>query len=88
MVVQIELDDDVEAYVREQSLIRAIPFDQTVNEIVRKEMNVEKPPSKDAGKRKPFKVVPFSSGLRPGITDENLKEVLYAIEDEEIMRKL
>ena len=88
MAMRVVVADDVEAYIMRLSKTRDVSLDEIVNEIVRKEMGVEKPPVKDPRKRKPFKVVPFTSGLRPGITDENLKEVLYAIEDEEIMRKL
>ena len=88
MVVQIRLDDDVEGYVTEQSIIRAIPFDQALNEIVRRDMGAEVPFAIDAGARKPFKVVPFSSGLKPGITPENLKEVAAEIELEDMARKL
>ena len=87
MVVQIRLDDDVEGYVTKQSIIRAIPFDQALNEIVRKDMRAEVPPAKDTGARKPFKVVPFSSGLRPGITPDNLKEVAADMELEDMARK-
>lgn len=88
MAMRVVVADDVEAYLVKLSKTRDVSLDEIVNEIVRKEMGVEKPPAKDAGKRKPFKLVPIKGGLRPGITYENLKEVMYQIEDEEIMRKL
>ncbi len=88
MGMRVFVADDVEAYILKLSKMRDVSLDEIVNEIVRKEMGVEKPPTKDTGKRKPFKVVPFKGGLRPGITDENLKEVVAEIELEEMMRKL
>ena len=88
MGMRVFVADDVEAYILKLSKTRDVSLDEIVNEIVRKEMGVEKPPAKDTGKRKPFKVVPFTSGLRPEITDENLKEVVAEIEIEEMMRKI
>jgi len=88
MAMRVVVADDVEAYIVKLSKTRDVSLDEIVNEIVRKEMGVEKPPAKDAGERKPFKVVPFTSGFRPGITDENLKEVAAEIELEEMIRKL
>ncbi len=88
MAMRVVVADDVEAYIVKLSKTRNVSLDEIVNEIVRKEMGVEKPPTKDPGKRKPFKVVPFTSGFRPGITDENLKEVAAEIELEEMIRKL
>ena len=50
-------------------------------------------PSGDANikkaERKPvFKVVPNKSGFAPGVTDDNLKDVIHDLEDEEFLEKL
>ena len=36
----------------------------------------------------PFKVVPLASGYAPDVNDENLKDVIYELEDQEFLEKL
>ena len=43
---------------------------------------------KKAGRKPPFKVVPNKSGFAPGVTADNLKDVIHDLEDEEFLEKL
>ena len=36
----------------------------------------------------PFRVVPNQSGFAPGVTADNLKDIIFDLEDEEFMEKL
>ena len=47
------------------------------------------PAAAEPAKRKaPFKVEPNHSGFAPGVTPENLKDVIFELEDEEFLEKL
>ncbi len=55
---------------------------------VEKTGNVSNPAGAEAQKEKePFKVVPLASGFAPGVTPENLKDVLYEMDVEEYLEK-
>ena len=41
-----------------------------------------------AKQKAPFKVEPNHSGFAPGVTPENLKDVIFELEDEEFLEKL
>ena len=56
---------------------------------VEKTGSVSKPAGAEPQKEKePFKVVPLASGFAPGVTPENLKDVILDLEDEEFLEKL
>lgn len=42
----------------------------------------------DAAAKTEFRVVPNQSGLAPGVTTDNLKDIINEMEDEYLLRKL
>ena len=51
-------------------------------------MNDGKSVDAPAGKKPVFKVVPNHSGFAPGVTADNLKDIIRDLEDEEFLEKL
>ena len=51
-------------------------------------MNDRKSVEASAGKKPVFKVVPNHSGFAPGVTADNLKDIIRDLEDEEFLEKL
>jgi hypothetical protein len=74
MRTTLTIDDDVAFLlkrVQEKDPTRS--FKEIVNEILRKGLNAK---SNGTNKRKPFKVKPFNLGLRPGLSYDNIEELL------------
>jgi hypothetical protein len=72
----LTLDDDVNANLREESRRSGKPFKQIVNDCLRLGMNVR---AKGAS-APPFKVKARPLGLRPGLSYDNIEELLDQIE--------
>lgn len=77
MRTTLSLDDDVARLLKKESRRSGAPFKQTVNHFLRLGLtaNTRKPAS-----RKPFTVTPRKLGLPPGVTYDNVEQVLEAIE--------
>ena len=91
MKTTLTLDDDVADFLRERSRLQDKPFERVVNETLRRGLEMSAPSkpairSKDA-KPKPFKVVPFSSGFKPGVDPNNPKRFLDELDVEDYLRK-
>ena len=91
MKTTLTLDDDVADFLRERSRLEDKPFEWVVNETLRRGLAMSAPSesaarSKDA-KPKPFKVVPFSSGFKPGVDPNNPKRFLDELDVEDYLRK-
>jgi len=72
----ITLDDDVAAKLDEEARRRGAPFRETVNTVLRRGLN---PPRRPAGSER-FKVEGRLLRARPGITFDNIEELLEQIE--------
>lgn len=91
MKTTLTLDDDVADFLKERSRLQDKPFERVVNETLRRGLEMSAPPKpaacgKDA-KPKPFKVVPFSSGFKPGVDPNNPKRFLDELDVEDYLRK-
>ncbi len=76
MRTTLTLDDDVSAKLKQQMRSSGKSFKETVNEFLRLGLNVRrelKPPRK-------FVVRPKPMGLRPGLSYDNIEELLDRIE--------
>lgn len=74
MRTTLTLDDDVAALLKEEVRKSGEPFKQVVNRFLRLGLTT-KPPV-----RKPFVVKPRSLGLPPGMSYDNVEELLDALE--------
>ena len=92
MTVQVHLDDELAAFLREQCRVQRISFDQALNATLRRGMESSAPPAENrAGDDKEISAVrhrTFSSGYMPGINDDNLKQIAAEFELEDMVRKL
>ena len=77
MRTTLSLDDDVARLLKKESRRSGAPFKQTVNHFLRLGLaaNTSGRPS-----RKPFVVTPRKLGLPPGLTYDNVEQVLEAVE--------
>ena len=98
MRITVTLDDDLMAALKERARLLDQPFKQVVNDLLRcglalaaaeaeaeeKGKAKEEPP---AEARKPFKVVPIASGLRPEFEGVSLNKVYDRLLVEDFLRK-
>ena len=77
MRTTLSLDDDVARLLKKECRRSGAPFKQTVNHFLRLGLaaNATKRPS-----RRPFLVTPRKLGLPPGLTYDNVEQVLEALE--------
>ena len=75
MRTTLTLDDDVAAQLRDAARKTGKPFRQVVNEALRTGLNASQP-----SKRKKFVVRARPMGLAPGLSYENIGELLEQIE--------
>lgn len=72
----LTLDDDIAAKLREQVRKSGKPFKEVVNEALRTGLNTTEP----AKARKRFVVRAKPAGLRPGLSYDNIEELLDQID--------
>ncbi len=79
MRTTLTLDDDVVAFLKDQSRLHNKPFKQVVNEVLRRGMT---PGSKET-EPPTFQIVPNRSRLVPGIDPQKLNQLNDQIEAED-----
>lgn len=92
MKTTLTLDDDVADFLRERSRLQDKPFEWVVNDTLRRGLEMFALSKSDAdggkdAKPKPFKVIPFSSGFKPGVDPNNPKRFLDELDVEDYLRK-
>ena len=92
MKTTLTLDDDVADYLKEQCRLQDKPFEQVVNEMLRRGLEMSVPSTPAAGDRAdaklpPFKVIPNHSGFAPGVDPLRLKDVLADMDLADYFRK-
>lgn len=99
MRITVTLDDDLMAALKERARLLDQPFKQVVNDLLRcglARAAREAEAAKEEGKakeeppaeaRKPFKVVPIASGLRPEFEGVSLNKVYDRLLVEDFLRK-
>ena len=83
MRTKLTLDDDVAAFVEEQSRVQNKPLEQVVNETLRLSMTQSTKPADTHG----FRVKPNDSGFVEGIDTVRLNQVLDVLDVEEFLAK-
>jgi hypothetical protein len=73
----LSLDDDVARLLQKESRRSGTSFKQTVNHFLRLGLTAIAP-KRSAGK--PFRVTPRKLGLPPGLTYDNVEQLLEALE--------
>jgi hypothetical protein len=76
MRTTLTLDDDVAAKLKAESRRAGRPFREIVNETLRRGLASQRA----AGPRKPFKVKARDLGLKPGLSLDNVAELLEQVE--------
>lgn len=74
MRTTLTLDDDVASLLKKEARKSGEPFKQVVNRYLRLGLTAKQPA------RKPFVVKPRNLGLPPGLTYDNVQELLDALE--------
>ena len=92
MRTMLRLDDDIADYLKERGRLDNKPFEQVVNETLRRGMEAGKVAEVDSesdgdGKPEPFRVVPNHSGFAPGVDPLRLKDILAEMDMEDYYRK-
>ena len=72
MRTTLTLDDDVRAHLEQEMRRSGQSFKETVNEVIRLGLTVKQRPQTV----KPFKVRAKPMGLRPGLSYDNIEELL------------
>jgi len=72
----LTLDEDVAAKLRSEARRTGRPFKQVVNEHLRRSLNSSVKP----GSEKPFRIKARNLGLRPGLSYDNVGQLLEQIE--------
>ena len=75
----ITLEEDLVERVKQESRQRGVSFKDTVNNLLRLALSVEKV----TGERKPFKIQPFNSTPVAGLDFDNIQELLDYAEGED-----
>jgi hypothetical protein len=83
MRTTLTLDDDVAAFLKEQSRLLNMPFKQVVNEFIRRGMS----PGAHETNAPPYRVVPNRSGLAAGIDPRRLNQLNDELEAEDFLRE-
>ncbi len=76
MRTTITLDEDVRAHLEQEMRRSGKSFKETVNEVIRIGLTVKQRPQP----LKPFKVRAKALGLRPGLSYDNIEELLDLVE--------
>jgi hypothetical protein len=76
MRTTLTLDEDVAAKLRAEVKRSGGPFRKVVNETLRRGLASQRTPVRQP----PFKVVPRDLGLRPGLSLDNISELIEQIE--------
>jgi hypothetical protein len=76
MRTTLTLDEDVAAKLKAESRRAGLPFRQVVNETLRRGLSSPRA----TGPRKPFKVKARDLGLKPGLSLDNVGELLEQVE--------
>jgi len=74
------LDDDVLNRLQEESRIREATFRATLNEVIRDGLAVAE---QRRTRATPFRVEPFPIGLKPGLSDDNISQLIALAEGED-----
>jgi hypothetical protein len=75
----LTLDEDVRANLEQEMRRTGLSFKETVNEVIRIGLTVKQRPQP----LKPFKVRAKALGLRPGLSYDNIEELLDLVEGPE-----
>jgi len=83
MRTTLTLDDDVAAFLKEQSRLRDVPFEQVVNDYLRRGMS----PGAERSELPRFRVDPNPSGLVEGIDPMRLNPLSEKLEVDEFVEE-
>lgn len=82
MRTTLTLDDDVADSLKEHARLHGKPFKQVVNDALRRGMSPSEPEERPI-----FRVVPFSSGFRPGVDPLKLNQLNDELEVQEFIER-
>ncbi|MCY3799973.1 MAG: antitoxin [Chloroflexi bacterium] len=82
MRTTLTLDDDIADALREQARLLNKPFNQIVNDALRRGLSPSPPDDRPV-----FRVKPHHSGFKPGIDPLKLNQLNDQLEVEEFLRK-
>ena len=83
MRTTLTLDPDVALLLKKKTAERHATIKQVVNEALRRGLRAE-----PKSPRKPFRVIPWSSGLLPGIDPTKLNQLADEIDDQKFLEVL
>ena len=86
MKTTLILDDDIAAFLQEQSRLQDMPLEQVVNETLRLGITLTQKLAEDAAKP-PFRVKPNNSGFVEGIDTVRLNQLLDDFDTEEFLSR-
>lgn len=87
MKATLTLDSDIADYLRERCRKDDKPFEQVVNETLRRGMESTQPPAVSKDDRARFEVAPHSGGFAPGVDPNKLNQLLDELFIEEYFEK-
>ena len=76
MRITLILDNDVEGALRNKARLLGVPFEQVVNETLRRGLSLEM----DESSAPEYRIVPNQSGFVPGVDPLKLKQINDEIE--------
>ena len=88
MKATLTLDRDIADYLRERCRKDDKPFEQVVNETLRRGMESAQSPAVSKDDRARFEIVPHSSGFAPGVDPNKLNQLNDELEMEELLAKM
>jgi hypothetical protein len=83
MRTTLTLDPDVAQKLKARTMQEKSTLKQVVNQALRRGLSVP-----EKGPRKPFRVIPYSMGVRPGIDIYKLNQLVSELETQDFVRKL
>ena len=86
MKATLILDDDIAAFLQEQSRLQDKPLEQVVNETLR--LGITRTPERtNTAPKPPFRVKPNNSGFAEGVEQVRLNQLLADLDTEEFLAR-